>query len=130
MFNPLIKSLADNLGRPLGELLLEKTTRSEDKPLLDPPVDLQGRRMCAPARPPFSLAAYCEALTVRSAMCRYGGLTFVLQDDEMNPVTTSDVFLKFVEFKFVPVRASNARPIPAPGSPGSRWRSSRSECRS
>ena len=29
----------------------------------------------------------------------------MLQDDEMNPVTTSDVFLKFVEFKFVPVRA-------------------------
>ena len=66
-------------------------------------------------------------------MCRYGGLTFQLEDDESNPVTTSDVFLKFVEFKFVPVRAishSNARPIPAPGSPGSRWRSSRSECRS
>ena len=49
LFNPLIKSLADNLGRPLGELLLEKTTRSEDKPLLDPPVDLKGRRMCVPA---------------------------------------------------------------------------------
>ena len=74
-----MKSLADNLSRPIGALVLEKTTRAEGRPLLDPPVDISKNRM-------------------------YGGLTFILEDEESNPVNTAAVFLKFVEFTFVPVR--------------------------
>merc|ERR1719231_498756 len=77
LFNSLMKATEENLERPLGELVLEKTTRSETRPLLDPPVDLSTKRM-------------------------YGGITFALQDDELNPVTTAAVFLKFVDFDFVP----------------------------
>jgi hypothetical protein len=36
---------------------------------------------------------------------RYGGITFALNDEEANPVTTAAVFLKFVEFDYVPVCA-------------------------
>ena len=47
----------------------------------------------------------------------------MLQDDEMNPVTTSDVFLKFAEFKFVPVRAIApfAQQRPSDPSPWLTW---------
>ena len=79
LYNPLVKSLADNLSRPIGALVLEKTTRAEGRPLMDPPVDISKHRM-------------------------YGGLTFILEDEESNPVNTSAVFLKFVDFTFVPVR--------------------------
>jgi hypothetical protein len=45
LYNSLIKDTQANLERKLGELVLEKTTRSETKPLLDPPVDLSTKRM-------------------------------------------------------------------------------------
>jgi hypothetical protein len=44
-YNPLIKATETNLDRKLAELVLEKTTRTEERKLLDPPVDITGRRM-------------------------------------------------------------------------------------
>ena len=45
LFNSLMPATKENLTRPLGELVLEKTTRSETRPLLDPPVDISTKRM-------------------------------------------------------------------------------------
>ena len=45
LYNSLMPATKENLTRPLGELVLEKTTRSETRPLLDPPVDISTKRM-------------------------------------------------------------------------------------
>jgi len=45
LYNALMPATKENLTRPLAELVLEKTTRSETRPLLDPPVDISTKRM-------------------------------------------------------------------------------------
>jgi|EP01046_Picozoa_sp_COSAG06_P005956 ubiquitin-activating enzyme E1 len=45
LYNSLMPATNENLPKKLGELVLEKTTRTEARPLLDPPIDISTKRM-------------------------------------------------------------------------------------
>jgi hypothetical protein len=77
LYHPHMKGTHENLDRGLAELILQKTTRTKERPLLDPPVSIEGKRM-------------------------FSGLTFTLQDAEGTAVDTATIYLKMVEFEFLP----------------------------
>eukprot|EP01052_Picozoa_sp_SAG31_P040077 SAG31_NODE_5714_length_2367_cov_1.231481_2_plen_510_part_00 len=79
LFSEFLPATKKNLDEAIGPLLLEKTTRTEEKPILDPPVKLAGRRM-------------------------YDDFTFDLSNADGDQLLPASVILKFVDFDFTSIK--------------------------
>ena len=86
LYNKSIPSTHARLGEPLAKLVKELTTRTEDHPTLDDPVDITSKKL-------------------------YTGVNLVVMDEDFNVVTTPTIVLKFIDFDFVTYNERPAKDV-------------------